>query len=89
MSIIPKHVGLSIQRSVKVGEYQYNKVNLEMVVNVEDEQPTSVINKLYNYIDVQVDRLLKIELAKVDSNKQAIVEKMEEDDGLPFCPKTE
>jgi len=76
MSIVPKSIGLSIQRSVKVGEYQYNKIDLEMTVDVKDERPKDIIDKLYAYIDAQVDRLLKAELAKVDRDRQTMADKI-------------
>ncbi len=84
MSIILESINLSIQRSVKVGEYQYNKVELGAVVNVKDEPPKYVIDKLYNYLDPQVDRLLKEELNAVSRNKQTIADEMEEDILISF-----
>ena len=89
MSIIPKNISLSIQRSVKVKKYMYNKVELGMVVEIQNEQPKATINKLYIYLNAEVDRLLGIELNKAGCNRQIIADKMEEDDEPPFCFETE
>ena len=84
MSVIPEHISLHIQRAIKVGEFKYDKVELGMVVSIRDEQPNVIINKLYKYLDVQVDRLLKAELAKLDSNRQAVADMLNADDDTPF-----
>ena len=84
MSVIPKSIGLSIQRSVKVGEYQYNKIDLEMTVDVKDERPRDIINKLYVYLNAEVDRLLGIELNKAGCNRQIVADIVEKDDDTPF-----
>lgn len=79
MSVVPENISLHIERSIKVGEYKYNKVDLGMVVSIEDEQPRDIIDTLYKYLDRHVDRLLRAELAKVDSNKQAVADMMKKD----------
>jgi len=89
MSVLSERISLSIQRSVKVGEYQYNKIELEMTVEILNEGPKEVIKRLYTYIGNQVDELLKAELTKVDSNKRAVAKMMEKDDEPPFCFETE
>ena len=89
MSIILKNVSLHIERSVKVGDFKYNKVELGMAADVKDEQPKVIIDKLYDYIDLQVDRLLEADLAKVDSNRRAVADTMKEADEPPFCFETE
>ena len=84
MSVVPDHISLHIHRAIKVGEFKYNKIELGMTLSIEDEQPGDIINKLYNYLDAHVDRLLKSELAKIDSNKQAVANMMTRDDDIPF-----
>jgi len=85
MSVIPEHIYLSVQRPIKIGEYKYPKIELGMIVKVKDEQPNSVINKLYGYLDTQVDRLLEAELAKAGCNRQIVADIMEkDDDAVPF-----
>ena len=79
MSVVPENISVHIERSIKVGEYKYNKVDLGIVVSIKDEQPGDIINKLYNYLDPHVDRLLEAELAKVDSNKQAVADMISEE----------
>ena len=90
MSIVPEHIYLSIQRPIKIGEYKYPKIELGMIVKIQDVQPNVVFNKLYKYLDAQVDRLLEAELAKVGCNRQTVADKMiENDDDIPFCFETE
>ncbi len=74
MSEVQKTISLSIQRSIKIAEYQYNKVELGMMINIEHEQSINIIGKLYRYIDTQVYRLLKVELAKATRDKQAVAD---------------
>ena len=69
---------MSIQRSVKVEEYKYNKIELGMVVDVEGKHPKHVIEKLYTYLDAQVARLLKVEVAKADRDRQTIADMITE-----------
>ena len=84
MSVIPKSIQLSIQRSVKVEEYKYNKIELGIAVSLEGQSPKEVIEKLYTYLDAQVTRLLKVEVAKADRDKQSLVDMITEgqDDNL-------
>lgn len=74
MSVVPKNISLSIQRSIKVDEYKYNKIELRMGVDIHDEKPEVIINSLHAYIDAQVDRLLTLESAIVKCNKQTIAD---------------
>ena len=78
MNVIPKNLSLSIQRSVKVEEYKYNKIELGMVVDVEGQPPKVVIEKLYSYLDTQVNRLLKVEVAKAYRDTMTIAEMITE-----------
>ncbi len=84
MTVIPKNISLSIQRSIKVEEYKYNKIELGMVVDVQGKSPKEVIEKLYSYIDAQVNRLLKVEVAKAYRDTMTIADMITEgrDDDL-------
>lgn len=83
MPIVPESVSLSIQRSVKIEEYKYNKIELGMTIKTHDENPKEVIKRLYNYLNPQVDTLLKAELDKAKHAKQVIADVMEDND-IPF-----
>jgi len=76
MSITPEHIYLSIQRPIKTAEYMYPKIELGMIVKIKDEQPGDVIDKLYTYLDAQVDSLLEVELAKVGRDRQVVADKI-------------
>lgn len=70
----PSKFYVSIQRSVKVAEFQYHKVELGVQFDVEpkDSGLNTLINMARDYISDKVDVLLKEELDKRDRELKKI-----------------
>ena len=74
----PLKIYMSLHRSVKVEEYKYNKIELGLQVDLMGKHPKESIDKIYSYLDAEVTRLLKVEAAKADQDKQTMTDMIAE-----------
>lgn len=72
----PTNIYLSIQRSVKIEDFRYNKIELGMNVEIEPGGTAlKTTEYMYEYLNKMLNRLLNVEVASDSKNTKTLRER--------------